>query len=52
MTMFDTLKTRYARWRRYSRTLAELSSLSDRELADLGIGRGDIARLARETARG
>lgn len=51
MTMFETLKTRYSTWKRYTRTLQELESLSTRELADLGISRNDIPRLAREAAR-
>ena len=50
--MFETLKTRYAKWQRYSRTVSELESLSNRELADLGIARGDIGRIAREAVRG
>ena len=49
--MFETLKSRYSTWKRYSRTVSELQSLSNRELADLGISRSDIPRLARETAR-
>lgn len=49
--MFDTLKSRYSRWQRYSRTVKELESLSNRDLADLGISRFDIARLAREATR-
>ena len=51
MTMFDFVKTRYTRWQRYSRTKSELESLSNRELADLGIMRTDIHRLAREATR-
>jgi uncharacterized protein YjiS (DUF1127 family) len=51
MTMFEVLKSRYSTWKRYSRTLQELESLSNRELADLGIARVDIPRLAREAAR-
>lgn len=38
------------RQRVYSRTRVELSALTDRELADLGISRFDIARVAREAA--
>lgn len=38
------------RHRIYSRTRAELSALTDRELADLGISRFDIDRVAREAA--
>ncbi len=51
MTMFDTVKTRYVRWQRYSRTVKELEALNSRELADLGISRADIYRLAREATR-
>ena len=36
------------RWREYRRTIAELAGLSDRELADLGISRSDIASVARD----
>lgn len=49
--MFEVLKARYRSWKRYNRTVAELESLSNRELADLGISRGDIRRVAREAAR-
>jgi uncharacterized protein YjiS (DUF1127 family) len=34
------------RWLRYRNTLQELSRLSDRELDDLGIHRGDISDVA------
>ena len=49
--MFDVLKSRITSWKRYSRTVNELQALSNRELTDLGIPRGDIARVAREAAR-
>lgn len=49
--MFEVLKTRYGNWQRYKRTVSELASLSDRDLADLGIARSDIPRLAREATR-
>ena len=49
--MFEVLKSRYAVWKRYSRTVSELEMLSNRELADLGIARFDIPRLAREAVR-
>jgi uncharacterized protein YjiS (DUF1127 family) len=49
--MFETLKSRYARWQRYNRTVSELGALSNRDLADLGIARADINRIARETSR-
>ena len=48
--MFEGLRTRYNRWQRYSRTVSELEKLSNRELADLGISRVDIHRLAREAS--
>jgi uncharacterized protein YjiS (DUF1127 family) len=35
-------------WRAYRETVFQLESLADRELSDLGIGRRDIKRLARE----
>jgi uncharacterized protein YjiS (DUF1127 family) len=51
MTMFDTVKAKYVRWQRYSRTVKELEALNSRELTDLGISRADIYRLAREATR-
>jgi uncharacterized protein YjiS (DUF1127 family) len=38
-------------WRQYGETVRELSSLNDRELADLGISRSDIPQIAREQVR-
>jgi uncharacterized protein YjiS (DUF1127 family) len=49
--MFETLKTRYTAWKKYSRTVTELEALSNRELSDLGLSRTDISRVAREAAR-
>ena len=40
----------YQQWRRYSRSLAELNRLGDRELADIGLTRGDIPRAAWENS--
>ncbi len=42
----------FARRRDYNRTFNELSKLSDRELDDMGIGRGQIAVIARVTTEG
>jgi uncharacterized protein YjiS (DUF1127 family) len=39
------------RWKRYNRTVSELNHLSNRELADLGLARSDIPRIAREAIR-
>jgi len=38
------------RWLAYRETVRELSSLDDRELADLGISRCDIDAVARQAA--
>jgi uncharacterized protein YjiS (DUF1127 family) len=40
----------YRQWRRYNDSLRELNQLGDRELADIGISRGDIPRVAWETS--
>jgi len=37
-------------WKRYGSAVQELSQLNDRELADIGINRGDIPRIAWEHA--
>ena len=37
-------------WKRYNASLRELNSLGDRELADIGITRSDIPRIAWENA--
>ncbi len=46
----DQLRHAQARRRVYRDTLHELSRLTDRDLADLGIPRSNIRRLAREAA--
>ena len=50
--MFEVLKSRIATWKRYNRTVSELGTLSNRDLADLGIARSDIHRIAREAVKG
>jgi uncharacterized protein YjiS (DUF1127 family) len=40
----------YNNWRRYRNTVAELGLLSSRELNDLGISRGDIPFIAKQSA--
>ena len=40
----------YRQWRRYNRSLSELNRLGDRELADIGISRSDIPRVAWENS--
>ncbi len=46
----QTLRLRYESYKSYRETVRELSALSGRELADLGILPSDIRRLARESA--
>jgi len=36
----------FRQWRRYNQSLRELNRLGERELADIGITRGDIPRVA------
>jgi uncharacterized protein YjiS (DUF1127 family) len=45
----DVVKT-YKNWREYRSTVAALSDLSDRSLADMGIVRGNIRAVARKAA--
>ncbi|NBN62207.1 DUF1127 domain-containing protein [Microvirga tunisiensis] len=49
--MFNTVVRKYNSWVNYRRTVEELSRLSNRELSDLGIGRGDIEFIARRASR-
>ena len=44
--MIKNLSIRLAAWRREREIIRELSILTNRELADLGIGRGDFAMIA------
>ncbi len=41
------IKRSYTAWRKYRQTVDELSRMSDRELSDLGIARGEIGSIAR-----
>ncbi len=45
-SLIETAKTRFARYRLYRQTVNELSALSNRELADLGMHRSMIRRIA------
>ncbi|WP_342362905.1 DUF1127 domain-containing protein [Terrarubrum flagellatum] len=38
-------------WTRYRRTVRELSTLTERELKDIGLQHGDIERMAWEVRR-
>ncbi len=44
--MFANIVRLIRQWKRYNRSLTELSRLGDRELADIGISRSDIHRVA------
>ena len=38
----------FRNWRTYRQTITELRSMTDRQLSDLGIGRSEIQRVARD----
>jgi uncharacterized protein YjiS (DUF1127 family) len=44
--MFAAIVRFIREWKRYNQSLSELSRLGDRELADIGISRSDIQRVA------
>ena len=48
--VFDTIREGYRSRAIYNRTVSELNALSDRELADIGISRSMITRVALEAA--
>ena len=48
----DVVLTAINQRRVYTRTVAELNALTDRELTDLGISRHTITEIAREAAYG
>lgn len=48
----SSLVKRYTDYRLYQRSVNELSQLSTRELNDLGLTRGSIRSVARETVNG
>jgi uncharacterized protein YjiS (DUF1127 family) len=49
--MFASVVRFIQSWKNYNRSLRELSRLGDRELADIGISRSDIPRLAWSAAQ-
>ena len=48
--MTNRLVSTYRAWRKYRETYNELMRLSSRDLADLGIARSEIPKIARESA--
>jgi uncharacterized protein YjiS (DUF1127 family) len=49
--MFAAIVRFVREWKKYNRSLIELSRLGDRELADIGISRSDIQRVAWNAAQ-
>lgn len=49
-SMIDAVATRYKKYCLYRETCDGLSALSNRDLADLGLSRSDIRRVALESA--
>lgn len=49
--MFELIKRAMHNWRAEQETWDELSRLSDAQLADIGIVRGDIPRIAKQSNR-
>src|ERR1700722_5932867 len=49
MTPLKTISEKLTAWRRYREAVRELSQLSDRELDDIGIRRGDIEFIVRRS---
>lgn len=50
MNLLKTVLLLWAQYREFRTELARLAARSDRDLRDLGVARGDIARLAYTTA--
>ena len=48
--MVKLIAEKVSAWRRYRASVRELSRLTDRELADLGLTRSDIEPVARQVA--
>jgi uncharacterized protein YjiS (DUF1127 family) len=48
MTSIKTIAEKLNAWRRYREAVRELSRMSDRELSDIGIRRGDIEFIVRQ----
>ncbi|HEY6521088.1 MAG TPA: DUF1127 domain-containing protein [Roseiarcus sp.] len=52
MSPLKTISEKLATWRRYREAVRELSQLSNRELDDIGIRRGDIEFIVRRSVAG
>jgi uncharacterized protein YjiS (DUF1127 family) len=51
MSTITSIVSLYQAWKRHEAVRRELLQLTDRELADIGITRSDIERIASEEAR-
>jgi uncharacterized protein YjiS (DUF1127 family) len=49
MTSLKTISEKLAAWRRDRGAVRELSELTDRQLSDIGIRRGDIETIVRQS---
>jgi uncharacterized protein YjiS (DUF1127 family) len=49
MTAFKTISEKLTAWRKYRDAVRELSQLTDHELDDIGIPRGDIEFIVRRS---
>ncbi len=49
MTTLKSISEKVNAWRRYREAVRELSQLTDRELSDIGIRRGDIEDVVRRS---
>ena len=49
MTSLKTIPEKLAAWRRYRGAVRELSQLTDLELSDIGVRRGDIESIVRQS---
>lgn len=50
MLLWGFLARQVRRWQVYNRTVAELSQLDDRSLADINVSRSEIRAVARSAA--
>jgi uncharacterized protein YjiS (DUF1127 family) len=48
MPSLKTISEKLTTWRRYRGAVRELSQLTDRDLSDIGIWRGDIETIVRQ----
>ena len=52
MTLLKTVSEKLSAWHRYRETIRELAQLSDHELHDIGVHRGEIEYIARSSSAG